>query len=84
MKRTNIQPPRAAKQRATYAAYAQRAKARMTKVKKERTLWDWALGDESGQCLAFTRSEAKGIVKEMMGITKGRLPKEVTVVARTE
>ena len=79
-KRTNICPPCAAKQRATYAAYAKRAQYRMTKQKKKPVVWLWELGERTGMVEAFTRSEAKARVKEVLDVKK--LPAEVTIVAR--
>jgi len=52
----------------------------MTKQKKKPVVWLWELGERTGMVEAFTRSEAKARVKEVLDVKK--LPAEVTIVAR--
>jgi len=79
-KRTNIQPESVHKQKEKWRAYLKRRAT--PKVVRVVSTWTWERDGVGGTVTANTRSEAKAIVKEILGITKGRLPKEVTVVAQ--
>lgn len=52
-----------------------------TRIKRYR--WTWSYQGHGDVVLADTRSEAKSIIKELLGIKKGRLPKEVTLVGES-
>ena len=81
----NVQPESVHKQKEKWRAYLKRRAAAAVRVKKVATTWAWQAGAlDGGKVQAHTRSEAKAIVKELLGITKGRLPKEVTVVAQAK
>lgn len=82
-KQTNVRPERVAKQRAKLQTIRGRMVARRDKVERPVPEWDWTYGKERGAVAAWTRSEAKALIKDVLGV-KGRLPKEVQVVARTQ
>ena len=81
---TNIQPESVHKQKEKWRAYLLRRAAAATKVKRVVPTWRWEREGGGGTVEAYTRSEAKALVKEILGINNGRLPKGVTVVAQAK
>jgi len=82
-KRINIQPERKATQRRKWVEYARRVVARNNKVARITPIWDWEYDGQKGAVEAWTRSEAKSLIKAVLGINK-RLPKEVDLAPRTQ
>ena len=80
----NVQPESVHKQKEKWRAYLKRRAAAAAKMKRLEPTWTWEGEGQHGKVKANTRSEAKAIVKELLGITKRRLPKEVTVVAQAK
>ena len=81
-KQTNVRQLSIAKQRKARAEYLTRLQKRTllatgqiqnTKPKE----WSWEFAGKSGKVLAFTRSEAKSQVKEILNVN--RFPKEATL-----
>ena len=76
---TTIAGERQHKLNMKYDAYVQR---RLNKgARKTPTTWDWEFEGWKGELKAFTRSEAKALLKERFGFKS--TPKEVILVART-
>lgn len=82
MKRINIQPERVAIQRAKWRDYMDRVRVRRDKKPRPVPEWTWAYRDQGGVIAAWTRSEARAGVKEVLRVK--RMPKEVELVARTQ
>jgi len=84
MKRLNMQPEKMATRKRKFKEYVVRQGQKMQKVHRLPPLWRWEYQECSGTCRAWTRSEAKSMVKYRFDI-KGRLPKEAIVeIAPTE
>ncbi|OGN96978.1 MAG: hypothetical protein A2Z77_00580 [Chloroflexi bacterium RBG_13_51_36] len=71
---------RPAKLLARKCEYLQRVEAR-SKPKRKVPVWDWEYNGEGGALEAWTRSEARAVLKVILG---KKLPKEVQLASRTE
>jgi len=81
LKGNKMRPERVATQRRKRQEYTDRSLARL-QPRRPVPEWSWVYAGQSGLVAAWTRSEAKAIIKDVLR-TKGRLPKEVALAPRT-
>jgi len=75
-----VSPESRHKRLVKYREYVARVIKRGTVAKRVAPVWDWEANGQKGTCDAFTRSEAKARMKELLSVKK---LKEYTLVTRT-